>query len=198
VVDPRDVPPPTVEEARKIVAMLEAMDPRKADIEDYQHFFRQLVHAFSITTPRFDAGNRYYRSRQGGRRSKVSELTHPPAESVTALGRANRVGESMFYCATSRIASAFEWKVSAGEEAVICQWELTDEIRLAHVGYSNGVFADNQSARDVPVWATNRATEGRTETEVYVDGVLANFFSRRVKSGETHLSLRAWGTARPR
>ena len=81
-----------------------------------------------------------------------SSLMYPPKE-VAALGRVNRLGESVFYASMHKESVFFETQgLQAGDELVLAFWKTNEKMFVNNVGYTEYVFRQLGAKRPVPQW----------------------------------------------
>ncbi len=78
------------------------------------------------------------------------EISHPPSDQITALGRCNRVGQSIFYCSSDNNCVLEEICPKEGDLVVRAGWRTTKRAFLRDIGYSPAVFARAGTTREVP------------------------------------------------
>jgi hypothetical protein len=72
---------------------------KKQDIDQLKRKIRAALDGYQIATKDIRAGNRLYRGvRRVSRPDKIGQVSYPPQDAVTSLGRVNRIGEPRFYC----------------------------------------------------------------------------------------------------
>lgn len=65
----------------------------------------------------------------------VSRISYPPPACVKENGRANRVGQSMFYASFSAGAVFYEMRVRPGDNIVLSYWKFIAPIWVQNLGY---------------------------------------------------------------
>ncbi len=82
------------------------------------------------------AGARLFRGvRRAERPSDVRQISYPPAEVVTSMGRLNRVGSSMFYCSAGEPPVSYELKARVGDTIAVSEWEVLEPLWLHNLGF---------------------------------------------------------------
>jgi len=120
-------------------------------VEDGGFFTRQQLETMTI-----EALKGYVRRRIGGytvaikdmrtltlyrarickeRPEKTDDVSYPPADKVMKLGRANRVGQPMFYCCVGAFPVFFEVHAKAGDLIALSEWAVIEPLWMHNLGY---------------------------------------------------------------
>lgn len=81
--------------------------------------------------------------------ARIEEIWFPPAK-TTSLGRANREGQSVFYCSSDPNCTFHEVKVKVGQIAVFAEWVNVVPMLLHDLGYTKHVLNRAGSKRELP------------------------------------------------
>jgi hypothetical protein len=175
--DPREV--------QRAIRELEHVDLAAATIEELEARLVPLFRGYRAVAPKFDPGVYLYRGRKCAKPTRLSEITYPPSHLVSAIGRANGVGQSMFYAATARAVPFFELGVGAGDFLALSRWKTVSPFILNHVGFSSepGSFGDAKRNLD-KVYKFVSNTRGHGDLNALVYDYLAYAFARPVKGKE--------------
>jgi hypothetical protein len=147
----------------------------------------RLIHAgFRIHAPIYKRGTLVYRAvRVTDRPSHLSRVGYPPLYLATANGRCNRAGEVVFYGALRQFVSClFECAHRVGEFFSVSAWLTRTSITLNHLGYSQSVFDQIKSRRELPQFA---APQVETQHNKLIREWQARVFTARVPEGQEHL-----------
>lgn len=150
-----------------------------------------LFRGFRIAAFKFAPGLYIYRGRTCQKPTHIAELGCPPAAKA-ALGRANDVGESIFYSGSAKSVPFFEIKPKIGDCVALSVWKTTSALCLTHAGYSPSVTMSLNSRRELGV-AHSFVDETRSasllNSKVY--DFLADCFAARAHSESAQYKLTA-------
>lgn len=80
----------------------------------------------------------------------TDRLKYPPEDKVEYLGRANLVGQSIFYGASEPRVTFFEREAKPGEVLAISEWRVTKPIPIHLLGYTEYILQQAKSTRPLP------------------------------------------------
>lgn len=132
-----NVPPLNPRLIQQTIRQLESMDSRAASISDFDLLIATLLRGYEVVTPKFDAGVYIYRGRKCDKLVRLCDISYPPAKLVTAFGRANEIGQPIFYGATARNVPFFELDAQPGDYIALSKWKTTEPMMLNHIGFSS-------------------------------------------------------------
>jgi hypothetical protein len=96
-----------------------------------------LVRAVKHITP----GTLLYRGVFWDRRPElISQISYPPPEKVSNIGRLNRPGQSVFYASCAPPAVFYELKAREGSLIAFSEWEVTKHLWMHNLGYHADAF----------------------------------------------------------
>lgn len=174
-----------IEGARARIAAIRRIDLQTVSIEEIKEALIPVFRGYAVTAPRFEPGLEVFRARLMGKPQALHELHHPPV-GIAPLGRVNREGVSVLYCATARDATFFELAPKVGDTLAIAKWATKAPLLVNHVGYTRGVFDELGSGRGHAAWG-NRPVEnpggaGNDEMNAF----LAESFAQRIPMSERY------------
>ncbi len=177
--NPRDV--------QRAIRQLESLDPKRTSISDFESNLTALFRGYMVEAPRFDAGVCIYRARKCEKPPRLADISYPPPETVNALGRANDIGQSVFYGATARNVPFFELEVQPGDYVALSKWKTTSPMMLNHIGFSSepASFKDTKRQLD-SVYDFVKKTREIGDLNALVHDYLAYNFSRSLKGQRDH------------
>jgi hypothetical protein len=153
----------SLDELRKELAELESGSFVNLTDEELKEKIRIIHAAFKITAPIYEAGATIFRAvRVTERPTHVSRVSYPPPERVRSNGRLNRAGEVLFYGAIGQFASCLlECGHKVGEIFAISAWRTKERMMFNHFGYSQAVFDQMKTRREMPLFVNQQATDER-------------------------------------
>ena len=167
---------------QRAIRRLEGLDPKEASISDFESHLTPLFRGYTVVAPRFDAGIYIYRARKCEKPIRLADLSYPPAEAVTALGRANDIGQSIFYGATARSVPFFELDTQPGDYIALSKWKTTGPMMLNHIGFSSEPESFKDAKRQLDsIYKFVKETRAKGDLNALVHDYLAYNFSRRIK-----------------
>ncbi|MPZ08952.1 MAG: hypothetical protein GEU89_01925 [Kiloniellaceae bacterium] len=172
-------------EIQKAIRRLEKLRHEPAEIPDFESALTPLLCGYTVDAPRFAAGMYLYRGRKCAKPASIRDLTYPPAECVRSPGRANEIGQAIFYGAAAREIPFFELDAQPGEGLAISKWKTTQPILLNHIGFSTEpeTFKDAKRKLDT-VYDFVRGTRQKCNLNALVHDYLAYNFARSANDGD--------------
>jgi hypothetical protein len=83
-----------------------------------------------------NAGNIIYRGVPWDHRpDSIAELSYPPVDKVTQLGRLNRPGQPVFYASCAGPGVFYELKAREGSRIAFSEWEVMKPLWMHNLGY---------------------------------------------------------------
>lgn len=108
----------------------------RQDIDVLKKRLRAKMGGFVVAMKPILAGARLFRGvPRAERPSDVRQISYPPAEVVTSMGRLNRVGSSMFYCSAGEPPVSYELKARVGDTIAVSEWEVLEPLWLHNLGF---------------------------------------------------------------
>jgi hypothetical protein len=139
--------------------------------------------AFSYITP----DNLLYRGVPWQQRpSKIKELSYPPVDRVTKLGRVNRVGKPVFYCSRAAEAVFYELRAKEGDLIALSEWEVAEPLWMHNLGFHEDALR-RVGASDVairPRW--NNPFPNETKHNAGLRRQLSLAFTEDVRDGREY------------
>ena len=188
---PRDIgefKPPSVHEARERISSLKRLKLENASVDFLKERITPLFKGYVLNTPILDRGQEVFRGVPWKEKTtNISQLTYPPASSVTKFQRANRPGEPRFYCSIAREAPFFELNVIPGTHIAVSKWRLREKLWVNNVGYTVDTFNRLNSTRaSMPWWQSSAGVTERPVTKL-IHQFLSEQFTREIPDGSEHL-----------
>jgi hypothetical protein len=176
-------PPIDVSRARTTFKAIKTLDLSGAPMPLIDDLVNKLITGYAVIAPIFEPGLRLFRARICDRPFHGRELLYPPPL-VTRLGRCNREGQPVLYCATSRQAAYFEIRPQLGDKVVVSEWQTTKPLRVNHIGYVPATFARLGTSRQYAGWSDAPAVVPDSMTEIA--NTLADLFTEIVPPSEEY------------
>ena len=174
-------------EVQKAIRNLESMDLEKQTLVQIEEVLTPLFRGYSVEAPVFDPGVYLCRARICKKPARLSDLSYPPHNSVMRLGRANDVGQSVFYAATARNVPFFELDVAPGDVVALSHWKTTAPLLLNHIGFSSESSTSLKSKRNLDaIYSFAANTRSRGDLNALVYDYLAEKFSRKIDGTNPH------------
>jgi hypothetical protein len=174
----------------KNTRILKELDYNNASIKEVEDLLMPLFKGYTINAPSFEPGLNLYRSRICNKSKPIylHELSYPRTKYVKGYGRANDVGQSMFYGSISKDIPFFELGAIVGDKLVMTIWRTKAKLLLNHIGYSEEVFSALKSNRDAnSLYQFISDTKNFNNLNTFVYNYLAAAFSRKILPVENHL-----------
>src|SRR4051794_8396869 len=119
---------PTESEIRSMLAEIEFLTSRGAEIETLKEKLRWLMDGYKISAPVINSGARLFRGRiVDGKPIYLRELSAPPSSCVKTYQRCNRAMQSMFYCSWAVNIPLHERRISKGHLVALSEWRTTND-----------------------------------------------------------------------
>ena len=117
--------------------------------------------------------------------SNIQRISYPPPHLVTKYQRANRIGESRFYCSTSRGTTLYELGVHPGDYIIISRWHLRTSLIATNIGYTNKVLDKYNGKRtEKDIWW--KKSDEKEEINQLIHEFFSDSFSQQIINGEEH------------
>lgn len=133
----------TEKELERQIKNLESIDTSKVSIEEIKELLKPIFKDFFFPLPKIQNDSFLYRTVKLPLDKKpefFKEIIYPPKEIVNYHQRANRPGNPVFYCSTSKQAAVYEGRYKVDDTVTLSEWEVKENTFLlpVHVGfYSN-------------------------------------------------------------
>ena len=178
--NPRDV--------QLAIRQLEGLDPGRSSIADFESLLTPFFRGYTVVAPKYHAGVSIYRGRKCEKPIRLGDISYPPADAVTVLGRANDIGQSMFYGATARNVPFFELDVEPGDYIALSKWKTTEPMMLNHIGFSSEPESFKDAKRQLDsIYRFVKETRALGDLNALIHDYLAYNFSRPFKEKDNDL-----------
>jgi hypothetical protein len=172
---------------REAIRALERIDLEAMSMRDLDLCLSPLFRGYGIDAPTFDDAIYVYRGRKCSKPTMLSEISYPPSHAVTAMGRANDIGESMFYCGTGKAVPLVELGAQPGDLVALSTWKTKGRLVLSHVGFSSKPASFKEATRKLDeIYQFVRSTRERSDLNALVHDYLAHMFSKSVRAEDHH------------
>jgi hypothetical protein len=176
---------------RSGIQQIRGIDLRVATIEQIKDMLTSVIRGHVVHAPSFDPGLRLYRARKFAKMPdskplNLSEVWYPSRDLVP-MGRVNRKGEPVLYCATLKETAIFEVQPSPGEMVAVGTWLTTKPLQVNHVGYTNTTFQALGSVRRDVTWGKTSSVRVDELANREITEFLSQTFCCRITDGNEHL-----------
>jgi hypothetical protein len=169
-------------EIQRTIRELERTDLEAASIGELDACLTPLFRGYRTSAPRFEPGIYVYRGRKCQKPTNLCEIFYPPSHAVTTIGRANDIGESVFYGGTGKAVPLVELGVQPGDLVALSCWKTNGALILNHVGFSSAPDSFKGATRKLDeVYDFVRSTRKHGDLNALVHDYLAHTFARQVK-----------------
>jgi hypothetical protein len=106
-------------------------------IEALKGYLRRRIGGYRVARKDMLAINRLYRGVRWNDRPprSVDEVSYPKPGLIKDFGRANRAGQSMFYCCRGAFPVFFELHAKAGDRIALSEWQPSENLWMNNLGY---------------------------------------------------------------
>lgn len=109
---------------------------RGKDHDTLRRFLRYRLGNYIVAIKDAAPNNHFYRGvKWQDRPTSVSQLSYPPETTVKTIGRANRIGQPMFYASCGAPPVFFELRSKQGDRIALSEWVITEPIWMHNLGY---------------------------------------------------------------
>ncbi len=109
---------------------------RNKDIDTLKRFLRIKLGGYRVAINDMSTDNLLYRGVMCPELPcTIDRISYPPPDKVVNLGRANRVGQPMFYASRAAPAVFFESRAKQGELFAMSEWEVAEPLWMHNLGY---------------------------------------------------------------
>lgn len=186
-----DLTPNSLEDVRLAVKQINECVQSRGSIEEIRELVKVLTKGYTVKSPRFFAGSRFYRARVmpgSGHPLNISELGVPPRSCCRSNGRCNRPGEPMFYCSDHASGPLAEVGAKVGNHVVLSQWLAKDPLFVTQVGYSEAAYIRLGFRKShIPEWMVPPENGTDADHQREVNHYLSELFTQKVPDGQEHL-----------
>lgn len=110
---------------------------RRMEIDAIKLFIRRRIGGYHVAIKDLTTDNLLYRGVPwAGRPTKIAQLWHPPT-GISRMGRANRLGASMFYCSRGAPPVFYEMRAKAGDRIALSEWTVVQPFLFHFLGFDN-------------------------------------------------------------
>jgi hypothetical protein len=109
---------------------------RDKNIDALKRYLRSKLSGYRVAFSYITPDNLLYRGVPWQQRpSKINQLSYPPVDRVTRLGRVNRIGKPVFYCSRAPEAVFYELRAKEGDLIALSEWEVTEPLWMHNLGF---------------------------------------------------------------
>ncbi len=109
---------------------------RNRDLDTIKSWLRWKIGGYRVMINDTRAGNVIFRGVVAAEMpATINRISYPPAELVTKLGRANRIGHSLFYSSVAGPACFYELKAIAGQRIALAKWTVLEPLWMHNLGF---------------------------------------------------------------
>lgn len=109
---------------------------KNKDIDTLKRWLRYKLGGYVVAIRNIRTDNIFYRGVRHQRRPrKISDVSYPPPDEVKKYGRANRVGQPMFYGCRGAPGVFYELRAKQGDLIAVSEWGVTESLWIHHLGY---------------------------------------------------------------
>jgi hypothetical protein len=106
------------------------------NIDSLKRYLRSKLGGYRVALADITTGNLLYRGVAWKQRpSKIDDVSYPPADRVTKLGRINRIGKPVFYCSVAAHGVFSEMRAKQGDLIALSEWEVAEPLWMHNLGY---------------------------------------------------------------
>lgn len=164
---------------------IEAFDLKTISTIEIEEEYKSLLKGFKIVVPRYNPGIYLYRGRVCNKPLNIKDIIYPPQSAIKCLGRANDIGQQLFYAANSRNVPFYELSANVDDHIAICTWKTKSKMVLNHIGFTDECKACLKSDRDLGTiykFVTDMNNFG--DSNILLHNYLASKFTPIVKKNE--------------
>jgi hypothetical protein len=175
--NPRDI--------QKAIREIEEADLQLCSTGHLEEMLTPIFRGYSVEAPRFEPPLYLYRGRRCSTKpTNLSDLTYPPKE-ISDFGRANQIGEAVFYSATARSVPFFELQTRPNDYIALSHWKTTKPALLNHIGFSSEPQCFLGSGREIDdIYSFVKTTRSISDINALVHDYLAAKFSAFVPTNQ--------------
>jgi hypothetical protein len=109
---------------------------KSKNVDSLKRFLRSKLGGYRVAISDIRRGNVLYRGVPWQQRpSKISNLSYPPSDKVTKLGRVNRIGRCVFYASIADHGVFYELRAKKGDLIALSEWEVIEPLWMHNLGY---------------------------------------------------------------
>ena len=164
------------------------IDYTQFSIQELMDKLTRIFHGFAIASISFSFPIAIYRSvKWSTRPSELKNLSYPQPDKITSFGRINDKNESYFYGSFNWEPTLYELNLKENDTVAVSMWQTKSNVLICPIGYTEDNFKYLDALRKVPseVRPYNIPVLMR-ETNVVVDKLLSQLFSRKVNSEDEY------------
>jgi hypothetical protein len=96
---------------------------RDKDIDTLKRYLRYKLGGYRVALADIRTDNVLYRGVPWQQRlGTIDDVSYPPADRVTKLGRVNRIGKPVFYCSRAAPGVFYELRAKRGDLIALSEW----------------------------------------------------------------------------
>lgn len=180
---------PTLEQLQEYFLDLLSLDLKTCTIYEIQDKIVPIVKGFLIQNTILKSNTYINRAVQyNDKPENISFFAHPPINIINKYGRANNIGQSLFYGAVEKAVPFTEINAKVGDKFVVGLWKTVQDVRISHIGFTGEVKERLGSTRDLDAvhdFVIKTKSLGDLNSLVYE--FLANQFTAHVSEEQNHL-----------
>jgi hypothetical protein len=109
---------------------------RDKNIDALKRYLRSKLAGYRVAFSYIRPDNLLYRAVPWQQRpSKINQLSYPPVDRVTRLGRVDRIGKPVFYCSRAPEAVFYELRAKEGDLIALSEWEVVEPLWMHNLGF---------------------------------------------------------------
>lgn len=170
------------EDIERAIQTINSLDFSIATIRQIEDVLTQIFEGYTNTGYKFDSGLYINRSRIGNKPTEIKEVSYPyRPDFITEYGRANDIGEAVFYGSVGRYTPFFEIGAEVGNTIMASLWRTTHSLFVNQVGFTDEVAKNLKTNRDLAN-AYDFVTDSRNLDNVhqFLYNFLASSYTRNV------------------
>jgi hypothetical protein len=160
---------------------------RDKDIDTLKRYLRYRLGGYRVALAYITTESLLYRGVPWPERpSAIDDLSYPPVDRVTKLGRVNRCGKPMFYCSAAGPGVFYELRAKAGDLIALSEWEIAEPLWMHNLGYHQDALR-RLGASDVatrPRW--NNPIPNETKHNARLRRQLSLAFTEDIRDGQEY------------
>ena len=134
----------------KILKEIDDIDLQTASLKEIDSLLQPIFRVFGMSVLDINPNTDLVRARVVDQKPKYfHEITYPRKEFVKKFGRANTIGQSMFYCSAAKNAPFFEIGAKVNDLVVVSHWTTKSKMFLTHIGYTQSNSDELKSKREL-------------------------------------------------
>lgn len=178
---------PNQEDIDIAIQILNNINLEKASVKEIEDILTPIFVGHTVIAPLFNEGALIYRGRICDKPEFFWQITYPQKKFVTHYGRANDIGQSVFYGSIGKAAPLAEIRAKVGDYVCMSHWITTSKMMLNHVAFSSeveNIITSRRSLEEVYQFVVN--SKNFSASSAYVYNFLASKFIIDVPDNENY------------